>query len=135
MTLIQINGFQKPNQFPLPAVGQLESAIPSALSHSNMAQGTNLSVVAKDARPSVVVQANAGEGSPPPTEQLLAVTKREAARLLSLSERTLFQLVADGEIPVIRLKRKVLFRRADLEAWLLLKSVSRNQLPLSNNFV
>jgi excisionase family DNA binding protein len=78
----------------------------------------------KPPRPSVVVRHQVENGSKPADMEPIAVSKKEAARLLSISERTLFQLVADGEIPVIRLKRKVLFRPADLNAWLLSKSAN-----------
>ncbi len=75
-------------------------------------------------KPMVVVKTHEKSAEKPMDLPLLAVSKKEAARLLSVSERTLFQLVVDGEIPVIRLKRKVLFRPADLNAWLLSKSAN-----------
>lgn len=52
----------------------------------------------------------------------LAVRPREAARILGLGERTLWQLTADGRIPCIRLgtakQSAKLYRVADLERWL-----------------
>lgn len=75
-------------------------------------------------KPMIVVKTNERTAERPADLAPLAVSKKEAARLLSVSERTLFQLVVDGEIPVIRLKRKVLFRPADLNAWLLSKSAN-----------
>jgi len=52
----------------------------------------------------------------------LALRPREAAQLLSISPRYLWQLTRDRKIPCIRIgygKRKVvLYPKAELEAWL-----------------
>jgi excisionase family DNA binding protein len=54
------------------------------------------------------------------SEQLdkLLVTKAEAARLLSISEKTLYNLTKKGEIPVIRLgNRLTRYSSMDLRHW------------------
>lgn len=49
----------------------------------------------------------------------LALRPREAAAALSISERTLWSLTAPrGPIPCVRAGRSVLYRVADLNAWL-----------------
>ena len=52
----------------------------------------------------------------------LALRPKDAARLLSLSPRTLWQLTRDGAIPAARVgngkRRLVLYAVADLQAWL-----------------
>lgn len=58
---------------------------------------------------------------PPMVEGRLAVRAREAARLLSVSERTLWTWVATRGVPHIRLggvKSTVLFRPEALARWL-----------------
>jgi excisionase family DNA binding protein len=51
---------------------------------------------------------------PEPNPPLL-VDAHEAARLLSISERTLWKLTKDGEIQCKRIGRRVLYSRASLE--------------------
>jgi excisionase family DNA binding protein len=51
----------------------------------------------------------------PGTPLLLRVP--EAARLLSVSRSTLYQLVAAGEVPVVRVGRSVRVVRRELERW------------------
>jgi len=52
----------------------------------------------------------------------LAVRPREAAKLLSISERTLWTLTQRGEVPAKRIgtgrRRTVLYSVAELRAWL-----------------
>ncbi|NMC21106.1 MAG: helix-turn-helix domain-containing protein [Thermogutta sp.] len=51
----------------------------------------------------------------------LLIGSREAARMLSISERTLWRLVfetADRPLPHIRVGRRVLFSKTDLEEWI-----------------
>lgn len=50
------------------------------------------------------------------TSRLL--TLREAAALLSVSERTVWQLGADGQIPQVRIGRAVRYDPADLRRWI-----------------
>jgi excisionase family DNA binding protein len=52
-----------------------------------------------------------------PAAGKLLVSPREAARMLSISERTLYSLTKAGEIPALKLVRAVRYRVADLEAW------------------
>lgn len=57
--------------------------------------------------------------SPEPcSNNLLAVTVPEAARLTSLSLRKINYLIADGTIPSVKVGRRRLIRVADLEAFL-----------------
>jgi len=48
----------------------------------------------------------------------LVLRPREAAISLAISERTLHDLMRNGEIPYTKLKRAVLIRVSDLEAFL-----------------
>ena len=56
--------------------------------------------------------------SAPPGPGPLLVTAREAARMLSIGERTLWTLTDRGEIPVVRIGRLVRYHIADLHAWI-----------------
>ena len=47
----------------------------------------------------------------------LLISGREAAKLLSVCERTLFMLTKAGEIPAVRIGRAVRYSVRDLEAW------------------
>lgn len=53
----------------------------------------------------------------------LALRPREAAKALGISQRLLWQLSHDGKIPCLRIgtgkRRVVLYRMADLLAWLI----------------
>lgn len=51
-----------------------------------------------------------------PTTPPLLVTSREAARLLAISERTLWTLAHDGSIRQIKIKSAVRYALADLKA-------------------
>lgn len=51
----------------------------------------------------------------------LLVTAKEAAVLLAISERTLWQLTSDGDVPAIRLGRSVRYDLADLRAFIAAK--------------
>jgi excisionase family DNA binding protein len=48
----------------------------------------------------------------------MLVTPREAARMLSVCEKTLWTLTKRGEIPVIRIGRAVRYDPRDLIAWI-----------------
>jgi putative molybdopterin biosynthesis protein len=52
------------------------------------------------------------------------LTTREVAGLLRIKERKIYDLVASGEIPHVRVTGKLLFPRALLDAWLLRHSES-----------
>jgi excisionase family DNA binding protein len=43
------------------------------------------------------------------------MTKNEVAGLLRVSPRTIERLVEDGKLPVLKVRRAVRFRRADVE--------------------
>lgn len=47
----------------------------------------------------------------------LCESKREAARLLSLSERTIDRMIAAKELKVVKTDGRVLIPRSSLEAW------------------
>ena len=51
------------------------------------------------------------------SEKLL-LTARESARMLSVSERTLWSLTNDGAIPAVRIGRRVLYSPEDLEGFI-----------------
>ncbi len=53
-------------------------------------------------------------------EKLLSV--HDTAELLGLSPRTLYNLVARGQIPVQRVRRRVMFRPSALERWLAMQA-------------
>lgn len=48
----------------------------------------------------------------------LLLTAREAAQLLAISERTLWQVAKDGGIPVVRIGRSVRYAASDLRDWI-----------------
>ena len=48
----------------------------------------------------------------------LLLTPREAAKALSVCERTLFGLTKEGELPTVRIGRAVRYDLADLRAWI-----------------
>jgi excisionase family DNA binding protein len=48
----------------------------------------------------------------------LLIRPREAARLLAISERSLWAFTQSGEIPFIRIGRSVRYCPADLAAWI-----------------
>jgi excisionase family DNA binding protein len=50
--------------------------------------------------------------------QPLAVGRRDAARMLGVSERLLWTWTNEGKVPHCRLGRRVLYPIADLERWL-----------------
>ena len=51
-------------------------------------------------------------------ERPLLLRAEEAAKLLSLGRSTVFQLLASGELPAVRVGRAVRVRRADVERWI-----------------
>lgn len=60
---------------------------------------------------------------PSATSQPEFLTTREVATLLRVKERKIYELVAEGEIPFRKITGKLLFPRADIEAWLAGKPV------------
>ena len=53
-----------------------------------------------------------------PTTLSALLTVREAAGLLRISERTLFTLTKDGQIPSVRVGRGVRYDPGDLASWI-----------------
>ena len=51
-----------------------------------------------------------------PTKSRLTVSLAEAAAMLGISARSMRRLSSTGEVPVVRLGRRVLVARADLDA-------------------
>ena len=52
------------------------------------------------------------------TTHTLALRPRDAAKLLGISPRLLWQWTKDGRIPSVKINRAVLYRRASLEEFL-----------------
>jgi excisionase family DNA binding protein len=59
-----------------------------------------------------------GQAPKPPGLQPLLVDAREAARLLSISERTLWTLTDQGELPRVKIGRSVRYSVRDLERYI-----------------
>jgi excisionase family DNA binding protein len=55
---------------------------------------------------------------PDPAAPILALRPREAARALGISDRTLWQLTADGVVPFVRLRKAILYPVDALRSWL-----------------
>ena len=56
-------------------------------------------------------------------EQERLLTRKDVMVYLRISPGTLDKLVKKHEFPSIKLERKVLFRKADIEAWLETKKI------------
>ena len=54
---------------------------------------------------------------------------RRAAAYLSLSRHTLYERVGKRQIPHIKMWRKLLFDKQDLDAWLQVRKVSPRERP------
>lgn len=50
-------------------------------------------------------------------EGVKLITINEAVRLLALGRSTIYGLIRDGEIPVVKIGRSIRFVRKDLEEW------------------
>jgi excisionase family DNA binding protein len=66
------------------------------------------------------------------TLEPLLLSRRQAAKVLSISERTLWTLTANGEIQAVRFGRSVRYDPADLRQWIETKKTSQNTLDLVN---
>ncbi len=53
----------------------------------------------------------------PPTTETLLIPIAEAVKFTGLSERTMWRLVRDREVPHVRIGGRVLFRREALADW------------------
>jgi excisionase family DNA binding protein len=58
----------------------------------------------------------AERAAPPPVPLLL--TRKDAARLLAVCEKTVANLTDAGELPAVRVGRSVRYHREDLETWI-----------------
>lgn len=54
----------------------------------------------------------------PPTFEPMLLTARQAAKALSVCEKTLWTLTQRGELPVVRVGRAVRYDPRDLESWI-----------------
>ncbi len=72
-----------------------------------------------------------------PTLLPMLLTPREAARALSVCEKTLFTLSKRGEIPAVRIGRSVRYDPTDLARWIDSRKTARaNQVgPISQPLV
>ena len=52
------------------------------------------------------------------TVKRLIVPEPEAAKMLSVCDRTLFNLRQEGAIPFVRIRSRIMYRVSALEAWL-----------------
>lgn len=59
------------------------------------------------------------------TPERLLLSPREAAKALSICERTLYGMTKRGEIPVIRIGRAVRYSLEDLHEWIKKQAESR----------
>jgi excisionase family DNA binding protein len=46
------------------------------------------------------------------------LTVKEAAQMIGVSEWTIYDMSRKGELPVVRVRRRVFFRRDGLEQWM-----------------
>lgn len=51
-------------------------------------------------------------------DQALLISPRQAAKLLSISERSLFTLTKSGVLPTVRIGRSVRYDPCDLRRWI-----------------
>jgi excisionase family DNA binding protein len=67
-------------------------------------------------------------GIAPDSISKLLLTAREAARALAISERTLWSLTNNGDIPSVRIGRAVRYDPRDLDRW-----IERQKQPAGGN--
>ena len=56
----------------------------------------------------------------------LLLSAREAAHALRICERTLWQLMKDGEIPCVHIGKRTLYDPHDLERWIERQKISKD---------
>jgi len=61
-----------------------------------------------------------------PAAKPLLLNARRAAAALSISPRLLWQLTKDGQVPHVRIARRVLYDPADLRAWIEARKVKES---------
>ena len=54
----------------------------------------------------------------PEDEKKLAIPEPEAAEMLSVSGRTMFNMRKDGQIPFFRLRSRIMYSPAALQKWI-----------------
>ena len=59
------------------------------------------------------------------TTEKVAYSVRETAECLGLHPNTVYQLISAGKLPALRLGRKILVSRAELEKWLASGSLAK----------
>ena len=64
-----------------------------------------------------------------PPEDRLTLTAPELARLLGVDRKTVYEGAASGQIPSIRVGRRLLFPRAAIDAWLSAARPRRATVP------
>ncbi|MHC2068342.1 helix-turn-helix domain-containing protein [Bremerella sp. T1] len=62
----------------------------------------------------------------PPNNDPLLISATKAAELLSVSPRTLWALTNEGEIPFVRIRRRVMYSRTALRKWINARMTGRN---------
>jgi len=63
------------------------------------------------------------------SHEALALRPRDAARMLGVSPRTLFEWTKNGLLPHIKIGRTVLYPVAELQAWLARQSAQAGRRP------
>ena len=56
--------------------------------------------------------------TPETTVQPMLLTARQTARMLSISERSLYSLTKAGDLPVVKIGRSVRYDPVDIRAWI-----------------
>jgi excisionase family DNA binding protein len=56
----------------------------------------------------------------------LLLSAKETAKLLGISERTLFTLTKAGDVPHIRIGRRIMYPRTSLVEWIEQRSAGQN---------
>jgi excisionase family DNA binding protein len=62
----------------------------------------------------------------------MLLTVRQASKVLSISERSLWTLTANGEIQAVRFGRSVRYDPADLKKWIEAKKNSQKPVDIVN---
>lgn len=64
------------------------------------------------------------------TAERMTLNVTEAAVACGISERTLRQLISRGDVPVVRVGRRVLVIPSDLKAWLAKRAPALGERPV-----
>ena len=71
-----------------------------------------------DLRPSTIAATTLDDPSPAERPTCVTITADELAVLLGVDRKTVYEGAARGEIPSVRLGRRVLFSKTAIDAWL-----------------